>query len=102
MARRYSWLEKTAALLYVMFCFELGVFLIVFPWLKIWEYSFFSNLGFSILGQEWERIWDSPWFRGAVSGLGVINLLISFAEVFRLRRFSSSETHEEHVGRDIQ
>lgn len=96
MARRhYHWLEKTAALLYVVFCFELGIFLIVFPWLKLWEHSFFSNLGFSLLGQEWERIWDSPWFRGGISGLGLVNILISFSEVFRLRRFSESAEQEE-------
>jgi len=27
--------------------------------------------------------------RGAISGLGVVNLYISLGEVFRLRRFSS-------------
>lgn len=87
-SRTHQFLEKAVALLYVVFCFELGVFLLVFPWLKIWEHSFFSNLGFSLMGQDWERIWDSAWFRGAVSGLGLVNIFISFMEVFRLRRFA--------------
>jgi hypothetical protein len=83
--RAYQWLEKASSLLFVIFCFELGVFLLVFPWLKIWENSYFSSLSFTLMGVDWERIWDSPWFRGAVSGLGLMNVLISFAEVLRLR-----------------
>jgi hypothetical protein len=31
-------------------------------------------------------VWDSPYFRGALSGLGVVNIYISLAEVFRFRR----------------
>jgi magnesium-transporting ATPase (P-type) len=83
---RHTWLDKATAVVWVIFCFELGAFLLVFPWLDYWENSFFSNLGF--LGQGWEKIWDSPWFRGAVSGIGVVNLFISMVEVFRLRRFA--------------
>ncbi len=85
MARNSTWLEKLAALLFVIFCFELGVFLIVYPWLALWDQSYFSTLGFSFLGTEWETIWSSTWFRGGVSGLGVVNVLISFIEVGRLR-----------------
>ena len=86
--RVFRWLERAVALLYVIFCFELGVFLLVFPWLKLWENSYFSNLEWTVLGYDWERVWDSAWFRGAVSGLGLMNLLISFSEVFALRRIS--------------
>jgi hypothetical protein len=88
--RLYRWLERAVALLYVIFCFELGVFLLVFPWLQLWENSYFSSLAWNVFGQEWERIWDSAWFRGAVSGLGLMNLLISFGEVLALRRFADS------------
>lgn len=86
--REYSWWDKSAALLYVVLCFEVGIFLLLFPWLEWWEKSWFSNLTFSVFGQPWEQIWDSAWFRGAVSGLGVVNILISFIEVARLRRFA--------------
>ena len=35
-------------------------------------------------------VWLNGYFRGAVSGLGVLDLWIALGEVFRLRRFSPS------------
>ena len=87
--RSPHWLERASALLYMVFCFEVGVFLLVFPWLDFWERSFFSNLAMNLLGRDWEQVWDSAWFRGAVSGVGLVNIWISFAEAFRLRRPSA-------------
>ena len=82
-ASPYRWYHKLAALLAVIFCFELGVFLLVFPWASEWSDNYFSSAPY------WARnIWFSPYFRGAISGLGVVNIYISFLEVFRLRRFS--------------
>jgi hypothetical protein len=70
----------------------------VFPWLDLWEKSWFSALDFSPFGMAWERIWDSPWFRGAVSGVGLTNIVISFVEVFRLRRFSEPAAEDPKEG----
>ncbi len=77
--------HKLSALVYVFFCFELGVFLLLFPWLDLWQQNFFSGLS-----PMWYDFWNSPYVRGAVSGLGVIDLWISFSELFRLRRFSQA------------
>lgn len=79
------WYHKAAALLYVFFCFELGVFLLLFPWLDFWQKNYFSGLS-----PGWYELWTSPYLRGAVSGLGLINIGISFTELLRLRRFSRS------------
>jgi hypothetical protein len=83
LAPRYRWYHKLFGLLAVIFCFEIGVFLLVFPWLDDWTSNYFSAVPF--LSQQ---MWASPYFRGAISGLGVLNIYISFVEVFRLRRFS--------------
>ena len=80
---RYRWYHKLSALLFVMFCLELGLFLLIFPWTDGWDSNFFSSLI-----PEWHRYWDSSYVRGAVSGLGVINLYICFVEAVRLRRFA--------------
>lgn len=88
-ARPYQWYHKLAGLLSVILCFEMGVFLLVFPWASDWYSSYFSTLPL------WARdVWVSPYFRGAISGLGLLNIYISFIEVFRLRRFSEPYAEE--------
>jgi len=76
-----SWHQKLWRVIFIVFCFELGVFLLVFPWLDYWD-----NNSIAGLSPRLEDLWQSTYFRGALSGLGVVNLLISFGEVFRFRR----------------
>lgn len=79
----YHWYQKAAAVLYVFFCFEVGIFLLLFPWLDLWNRNYFSGIT-----PGWSELWNNPYFRGAISGVGLIDIGISFAELFRLRRFS--------------
>ena len=73
-----------------MFCFEMGIFLLVLPWTEVWETNYFSWIA---PGSGWWRgLWMSPYARGAVSGLGLLNIYIAFVEVFRLRRFAAENT----------
>ena len=86
-APTYQWYHKLLGLLAVIFCFELGVVLLVFPWFSDWDLNYFASLPL------WaSSVWNSAYFRGAVSGLGVLNIYVSFIEVFRLRRFSASSS----------
>ena len=82
----YRWYHKASALLFIVFCLEVGVVLLVFPWSEYWDNNFFSN---------WipmtSDLWDNSYVRGAVSGLGIVNIFISFSELFRLRRFSRQQ-----------
>ena len=82
----FRWYHKLIGLLFVILCFEMGVFLVAFPWSTYWATNFFAWLS-----PEWHQIWVSPYFRGAVSGLGLVNLYVSLIEVFRLQRFSTGE-----------
>jgi len=70
-------------LCFAIFTFEIGLFLTVFPWVDIWSLNYFS---------EWipalEDVWEDPAFRGAVSGLGLVNIYVACAEVLRLFRRS--------------
>jgi hypothetical protein len=76
-----AWYQKLGVLLFIIVCFEVGVFLLIFPWMEYWNNNSIASFA------PWMReIWESPYFRGALSGLGVINICISLAEVFRLRR----------------
>lgn len=62
--------------IYVIYCFEVGIFLIVFPWSGLWDanslLSYVPTLNPLIL---------SDYFRGAVSGLGFANILLGIREV---------------------
>lgn len=80
----YKWYHKVGAVLFAIFCFELGVFLLVFPWLDFWDQNFFAT--YNHISQQ---IWMNPYFRGTVSGMGLVNIFVSFIEIVRLRRFST-------------
>ena len=75
------WYRKLGIFLFIIVCFEVGAFLIVFPWTPQWESNSVANL-FPLL----RDLWASSYFRGALSGLGFLNIYISLGEVSRLRR----------------
>jgi len=79
----YSWYHKFSAVVLVTCCLLMGLFLLIFPWTEFWDDNYFS-----VLIPSWRPLWDNMYVRGAISGLGLVNLYISFVEVFRLRRFA--------------
>lgn len=81
--RRYRWYHKAGALLFAVICFEVGLVLVVLPWLEVWENNYLAML-FPAL----QPVWPNPYLKGAISGLGVVNIYISFVEIFALRRFA--------------
>jgi len=76
-------LQITLALLIVIVCLELGIFLLVFPWTDYWTSNYFATIV-----PKFFWVWESAYFKGAISGLGVVNLCICVSEIFRLRRFA--------------
>ena len=81
--RSYRWYHKLSTALFITFCLEIGFFLLIFPWTSYWDGNFFSTLL-----QAWRRYWQNAYVRGAISGLGVVNLYIAVAEIFRLRHLA--------------
>lgn len=77
----FGWLRKIRAMLFIVLCFEMGMFLLVFPWLQAWDINWFASYSPAI-----RALWTSNYFRGALSGLGLVNIYISFLEVMNLRR----------------
>ena len=82
-APAYRWYHKVSALLFIVFCLEIGVVLLILPWSAYWDNNFFATWTPTL-----RDVWDNAYVRGAVSGLGIVNIFISFGELFRLRRFS--------------
>jgi hypothetical protein len=81
---RYRWYHKLLSFVVIVACLELGLFLTLFPWTRYWDDNFFSSFS-----EAWRHIWSNAYLRGAVSGLGLLNLYICFAEILRLGRFWS-------------
>lgn len=75
---------KFGAVLYCLFCFAIGLFLLVYPWMPGWDRNSIFQLR-----PEWTGLLTSVQFRGAVSGLGILNLFAAVSETLSLRRFSS-------------
>ena len=59
-----------SAVVFITFCLEIGLFLLIFPWTEYWDGNYFSSLL-----PQLRDYWNNMYVRGAVSGLGVVNLL---------------------------
>ena len=63
-------------LLLVVFYIEVGLLLLVLPWSIFWDRNYFVY--------SWpamHSLFASPFLRGAVSGVGVLNLVSGFGEM---------------------
>lgn len=60
---------------YILYCLEVGVFLIIYPWLPLWEHN---SLLYAYPALR--SIVLNNFFRGAVSGLGFSNLILGAVE----------------------
>ena len=76
--RLVNWQRRVLGFCVVIFTFELGVFLVVFPWLKNWDMSWIA-----VHSQRFSDLWMSPYFRGALSGLGLLDIYVAFSELIR-------------------
>jgi hypothetical protein len=66
---------------FILFCIEVGAFLLFLPWTEVWDRNFLLGLFPGVRGYLL-----SDWVRGAVSGLGVINLWLAFSDIWNFRR----------------
>ena len=63
-------------LLFVAFFVEVGLLLIVLPWSSFWERNYFALVWPPLL-----PLIKNNFVRGAISGLGVLNLVAGFSEL---------------------
>jgi len=85
---------RLSVIFYIILCLEIGIFLTVAPW---WPQGM---LGFSDWGNNYFLLYAarktgyqglqvvvaSGWVRGAVSGVGLLNLGIAFWEIFNFKQ----------------
>lgn len=91
--------ERITVIFFIMLCLLLGFYLILAPWDTI-----FGNWGENYLLVfvsdlvRWPGLREvvaSTWFRGAVTGLGVFNLMIAFWEAAHFRDSVASLTEQQ-------
>ncbi|HEX3878905.1 MAG TPA: hypothetical protein VHW24_18085 [Bryobacteraceae bacterium] len=75
--------RRGRSLLLVLFCYAIGFILVIFPWTPSWDMNYFATID-----PQWRQFWNNLYFRGAISGLGVVNIYIAMLELYRLRRFA--------------
>lgn len=63
-------------LVYVAFFVEFGLLLVVLPWSQFWDHNYFAFAWPAI-----KPFLTNNFVRGAVTGLGVVNLGAGFAEL---------------------
>jgi len=78
--------------LFVAYFLEVGLLLVLVPWSSFWERNYFVAIFPSLL-----YALRNNYLRGAVSGLGIVNLLVGFvdlADLLTTRRFGETMSRE--------
>jgi hypothetical protein len=82
---------KLSVIFYIILCFEIGLILTLLPWvpqgtlgiLSDWGNNYFLLYAAHKTGlYGLQSVVASGWVRGAVSGVGVLNIGIAFWEIF--------------------
>jgi hypothetical protein len=68
-------MNRLLAVSFILFCFEIGLFLVFVPWSSLWEHNVL------LLYIPLRGLLLNNFVRGAVSGLGVIDLLLGLGEL---------------------
>lgn len=72
------WHRRILGICLVIFAFELGLFLLVFPWLPNWDLNWIP-----LHSPFLSSLWLNQYFRGALSGLGLLNIYVAVLEAGR-------------------
>jgi hypothetical protein len=68
-------MNRLLAFAFILFCFEIGLFLVFVPWSNLWEHNVL------LLYLPLRGLLLNNFVRGAVSGLGVIDLFLGLGEL---------------------
>src|SRR5262245_48298983 len=85
---------RISVIFYIILCLEIGIFLTVAPWWPqgMWGFSDWGNNYFLLYAahktglQGLQTVVASGWVRGAVTGVGLLNLGIAFWEIFNFKQ----------------
>ena len=73
---------KLTLILFIMICFEIGFLLVFLPWHRTWQdNSFLYFVAETLDAPGVKQFILSGYARGAVTGLGIVNILIGIREI---------------------
>jgi hypothetical protein len=85
--------SRLSVIFYIILCLEIGIVLTVLPWvphgwlgLSDWGNNYFLLLAAHKAGYGVQRFVASGWVRGAVSGIGILNLGMGVWEIINFRQ----------------
>jgi hypothetical protein len=85
--------SRLSVIFYIILCLEIGIVLTVLPWvphgwlgLSDWSNNYFLLLAAHKAGYGVQRFVASGWVRGAVSGIGILNLGLGIWELINFSR----------------
>lgn len=77
---------KITVIVYIVISFEIGILLLILPWSPWWHDNFFLYFITGKLHAPWVATFlTHKAVRGAVTGIGVLNILSGIYEMFRFR-----------------
>jgi hypothetical protein len=74
-------MERFCSALYIISSLYLGVALLTLPWISAWDNNYLLYVYPQI-----QPIVANPFFKGAVLGLGIVNILIGIQEIARFKK----------------
>ena len=84
---------KLSVIFYIILCLEIGIVLALLPWvpqgtlgLSDWGNNYFLLYAASKTGHVLQTVVASGWIRGAVTGVGLLNIGIAFWEIFHFQQ----------------
>jgi len=78
---------KITVIVYILICFEVGILLLILPWIpEYWEENFFLYYVSGKFNSTWiPAIMTSGYVKGLVTGVGLLNILAGFRDLFKFR-----------------
>ena len=71
-------MNRLLAVAFILFCFEIGLFLLFVPWSALWEHNVLLTYSVGLRG-----FLLNNFVRGAISGLGLVDVVLGLAELAR-------------------
>ena len=77
------WLQRMSLIVFALFCFYIGVRLTMLPWSpRYWDHN-----AWLLAHPALQTILGKGWFRGLVSGIGMLDIWIGVSELLHYRDY---------------